>query len=70
MINVLERKPIPRGQVRCKNCDSLLEYGNEDLIVERYKNSIFSTTTSTIECPVCRCITYAPILKPEKGGEA
>ena len=69
MIEVIERHAVRRKQIRCESCGSLLEYGNEDLRVERHSNAIYSTTISTIEWPVCRCIISAPILKPNNGGQ-
>lgn len=67
MINVLERKDEPRATVRCPNCDSLLEYGNSDLITERVDNQISVSYRHYLECPVCTVSFIAKCVK--KNGE-
>lgn len=58
MIKVLEEKQVPRAEITCSNCGSLLEYGNADL----YKREEYSVSVDSyiaykhyLVCPVCRC---------------
>lgn len=58
MIKVLEEKQVPRAEIICSNCGSLLEYGNGDL----YKREDYSVSVSNyiaykhyLMCPVCGC---------------
>ena len=53
MIKVLEEKQVPRAEITCSNCGSLLEYGNADL----YKRvgSTYITYKHYFVCPVCGC---------------
>ena len=67
MINVLERKDEPRATVRCTNCDSLLDYGNSDLITESVDNQISISYRHYLECPVCKVNFIAKFVK--KNGE-
>ena len=60
MIKIIEEKPVPRANVICDNCGSLLEYGNADLL-ERYENTNYAYTFADppkryyFNCPVCGC---------------
>lgn len=58
MIKVIEKKQVPRAEITCSNCGSLLEYGNADL----YKKVDYSTSVGNymvskhyFTCPVCGC---------------
>ena len=51
-IKIIEEKPVPRQQVTCQGCNSVLEYGNADLLPKTtYSNSF--TMSFKIQCPVC-----------------
>ena len=64
MIRVIEEKKVPKAQVKCSNCGSLLEYGNADLHVDydaertdtfsAYRMSTLSRPLC-FSCPVCGC---------------
>jgi len=65
MIKILEKKPVPKATVTCRNCGSLLEYSNADLH-EDYKHnnsaswpSNLATQSYVIVCPVCGVIQSA-----------
>lgn len=51
-IKIIEEKPVPRQQVTCQGCNSVLEYGNVDLIPKSTYSNGF-TTQFKILCPVC-----------------
>jgi len=54
MIKVLKEEQVPRAEITCSNCGSLLEYGNADLY-ERH-DYIYGTTgiaNHYFVCPVC-----------------
>lgn len=57
MIKVIEEKPVPTARVRCKNCGSLLEYGNADLWEELNTNynNYPMFYKHYFNCPVCKC---------------
>ena len=72
MIIVKEKKSVPHADVRCRNCGSLLQYGNADLL-EDYNNANYAALYSTghnfyFNCPVCGCKVNANwiIKKKEK----
>lgn len=75
MIKVLEENEVPRAQVKCSNCGSLLEYGNADLS-EDWKNRPDSYIASAnnhafrnyvLRCPVCGCeVSASWVVKKEK----
>ena len=51
-IKVIKENPVPRQQVTCESCGSILEYGNADLqVLTRYSNGL--ATSYKITCPVC-----------------
>ena len=76
MIRVIEEKEVPRAQVECGNCGSLLEYGNADLLIDyevERENPVTTYLASTsfrprcITCPVCGCkVSASWIIKNEK----
>ena len=78
MIKIIkEGKDVPRKQVTCGNCDSVLEYGNDDLY-EDYSNSPYTITRNPygfiggnwyLTCPICRCRVYTGWITPTKKSE-
>lgn len=51
-IKVIKENPVPRQEVTCVSCGSILEYGNADLeIGQRYSDGFIATYI--IKCPVC-----------------
>jgi len=74
MIKVIEEKPVPTAQIRCPNCDSLLEYGNADLHEDMNTNLNIMhayVTDYHIHCPVCGCEVKAHWIfnQIKKGGK-
>lgn len=70
MIKVLEEKEVPRAQVKCDNCGSVLEYGNADLSIDYKRENQFPMTSAEytihcyqITCPVCGCSQPAGWIK-------
>ena len=60
MVKIIEKKEVPTAQVRCRNCGSLLEYGNADLherISYNYSWNPLRTASGDwyFVCPVCGC---------------
>lgn len=51
-IKIIEEKPVPRQQVTCQGCNSVLEYGNADLELKATYSYNFSMNYK-IQCPVC-----------------
>ena len=45
MIKIIKAQPVPKEQVECNNCGSILEYENVDLEMTIYKYRF--------KCPVC-----------------
>ena len=73
MIKVLEEKEVPRAQVWCNNCGSLLEYGNADLSRdyerERDQTPMYANMCAWYYfiCPVCGCkVSASWIVKREE----
>ena len=51
-IVVIKENPVPRKEVTCESCGSILEYGNADLEVgQRYLSG--AAVNYKIKCPVC-----------------
>ena len=51
-IKVIKENPVPRQQVTCESCGSILEYGNADLRpATTYSNGC--AVSFKIICPVC-----------------
>ncbi len=51
-IIVIKENPVPRQEVTCEGCGSILEYGNADLeIAQRYLSR--AAVNYKIKCPVC-----------------
>jgi len=59
MIKVIKEKPVPRAQVACRSCGSVLEYGNGDLYKDYHTQVGVGINTLIQEyyfnCPVCGC---------------
>jgi hypothetical protein len=51
-IKVIKENPVPRQEVTCESCDSILEYGNADLQPATTYSS-GHVTSYKIKCPVC-----------------
>lgn len=50
MIKIIEAQPVPKEQIECNNCGSILEYGNADLELHQgYMTGI----KYRFKCPVC-----------------
>lgn len=45
MIKIIKAEPVPKEQIECANCHSILEYENEDLEMTVYEYRF--------RCPVC-----------------
>lgn len=53
MIKVIKEGVVPRGQITCPNCQSILEYGNVDTH-DDWKCAVLSLyKPQAITCPVC-----------------
>lgn len=51
-IKVIKENPVPRQEVTCESCGSILEYGNADLeVLQRYLSG--TAVNYKITCPVC-----------------
>ena len=51
-IKVIKENPVPRQEVTCESCGSILEYGNADLeVAQRYLSG--TAVNYKIKCPVC-----------------
>lgn len=51
-IKVIKENPVPRQEVICESCGSILEYGNADLeMAQRYLSG--AAANYKIKCPVC-----------------
>ena len=58
MIRVIKEKQVPRAEITCSNCGSLLEYGNADLYEKvNYSASVgyYTVYKYYFTCPVCGC---------------
>lgn len=51
-ITVIKRNTVPRQQVTCQSCDSILEYGNADLEPGAMYSNGYAIGYK-IKCPVC-----------------
>lgn len=71
MIKVLKENPVSRAQIKCSNCKSLLEYGNDDLnLMPEYvnNNDVYTTEYHNygFYCPVCGCKVFASWIHKEE----
>lgn len=63
-IKIIKENPVPRKEITCKSCGSILEYGNADLIIaQRYLSG--TPTAYKIECPVCGVYIECEWIKKE-----
>lgn len=51
MIKIIKKQPVPKSQIKCDNCDSILEYENVDL--EYYQSYTSVKYKYRLKCPVC-----------------
>ena len=51
MIKIIKAQSVPKEQIECDNCGSILEYENVDLDSHGYKYRF--------RCPVCGVFIYA-----------
>ena len=51
MIKIIKAQPVPKEQIECTNCGSILEYENVDL--EFYQSSLSGGYKCRFRCPVC-----------------
>lgn len=54
MIKIIKAEPVPKEQIKCDNCGSILEYENVDL--EFYQSCGYKYR---FRCPVCGVYIYA-----------
>lgn len=59
MIEIIEKKEVPKAEIECSNCGSKLMYENSDLI-ENYGHNAFYEVYGRLSrfhltCPVCGC---------------
>lgn len=51
MIKIIKAQPVPKEQIECTNCGSILEYENVDL--EFYNSTLSGGYKYHFRCPVC-----------------
>lgn len=51
MIKIIKAQPVPKEQIECANCHSILEYENIDL--EDFHQSYMTGYKYRFKCPVC-----------------
>ena len=51
MIKIIKAHPVPKEQIECTNCGSILEYENVDL--EFYQSCLSGGSKYRFRCPVC-----------------
>lgn len=50
MIKIIKAQPVPKEQIECTHCGSILEYGNVDLeLIQGYRTGY----KYRFRCPVC-----------------
>lgn len=50
MIKIIKAQPVPKEQIECANCGSILEYENVDLELHQ---GYMTGSTYRFRCPVC-----------------
>lgn len=60
MIKIIKAQPVPKEQIECANCGSILEYENVDL--DFYQSSL-SGYKYRFRCPVCGVFIDAKWIK-------
>lgn len=75
MIAIKKRNAVPRAELTCRGCGSILEYGNEDLVefvtqTVHYSldNNGFLSRNYKLKCPVCNIEQPAPWIQRQKTG--
>ena len=51
MIKIIKAQPVPKEQIECNNCGSILEYENVDL--KFYQSCLNGCYKYRFTCPVC-----------------
>lgn len=51
MIKIIKAQPVPKEQIECTNCGSILEYENVDLELHQ---GYMTGYKYRFRCPVCR----------------
>lgn len=51
MIKIIKAQPVPKEQIECNNCGSILEYENVDL--DFYQSCLSGGYKYRFRCPVC-----------------
>ena len=57
MIKIIKTQPVPKEQLECANCRSILEYENVDL--DFYQSCLSGGYKYRFMCPVCGVFIYA-----------
>ena len=57
MIKIIKAQPVPKEQIECNNCGSILEYENVDL--DFYQSCLSGGYKYRFRCPVCGVLIYA-----------
>lgn len=60
MIKIIKAQPVPKKQIECANCGSILEYENVDL--ELYQGYM-TGYNYRFRCPVCGVLIDAKWIK-------
>ena len=63
MIKIIKAQPVPKEQIECTNCGSILEYENVDL--EFYQSSLSGGYKYRFRCPVCGVYIAAKWIEKE-----
>ena len=67
-IVVIKENPVPRQEVICESCGSILEYGNADLEpATMYSNGY--AISYKIKCPICGVYVKCDWIKRSKKNE-
>lgn len=54
MIKIIKAQPVPKEQIECNNCSSILEYENVDLeLCQSYCKGYATGYKYRFKCPVC-----------------
>lgn len=77
MITIKKRNAVPRAELTCRGCGSILEYGNEDLVefvteTAHYltDNNDYLARNYKLKCPVCNIEQPAPWIQGQKTTSA
>lgn len=64
MIKIIKAQPIPKEQIKCDNCGSILEYENVDLELHQ---DYMTGYKYRFRCPVCGVFIDAKWIKKSNG---